>query len=176
LTEAQAHLLLLSERSALAWVLREQRMAFSAQRATRARTLPIGHRLFLYTTRGCYHNPTRDRGRIIGVATVQSQVLELDTPVLFAGRTFTVGCRLDVSKLAWRGAGIELAPLVPNLATFENKRGWGAKMRQTLVPLADEDVPILDRLLIPLLVPRLRALDSYLDAVPSASVAHEVAK
>jgi hypothetical protein len=172
---AEAHLLILSERAALVWVLSEQRMAFPASRAAEARALSVGHRLFLYTTRGCFHNPTRDRGRIIGNATVQSPARDLDEPVNLAGRTFTVGCRLAIPKLVPLGAGIELAPLVENLATFPNKLAWSARMRQTLVPLAAEDIPVIERLLSPLLVPRRRTLSSYLATVPAPSNAGSTA-
>lgn len=171
---ARAHLLVLSERTALAWVLREERMAFTAHRASDARTLSLGHRLFLYTTRGCFHNPTRDRGRIIGVATIASTLSDFGEPVHLAGRTFTVGCRLSISKLVPRGGGIELAPLVQSLASFPNKRPWSARMRQTLVPVVADDIPLLDQLLVPLLVPRRRALDTYLHAVPVVATASPV--
>ncbi|HKF79950.1 MAG TPA: hypothetical protein VKB17_03920, partial [Thermoleophilaceae bacterium] len=67
---AATYLLILGEREALAWVLREQRMAFSARRARSASALTLGDRLLLYTTRGCFHNPTRDRGRVIGAGEV----------------------------------------------------------------------------------------------------------
>jgi hypothetical protein len=150
-------------------------MAFPAHRAAEARALPLGHRLFLYTTRGCFHNPTRDRGRIIGSATIESRACDLAEPVHLADRAFTVGCRLAIPKLVPRGTGIELAPLVQNLATFQKKHAWSARMRQTLVPVAAEDIPLLDQLLSPLLVPRRRALDSYLAAIPTPATANPLA-
>lgn len=163
-----AHFLVLSERSALAWVLGVQRMAFPAHRVAEARRLPLRHRLFLYTTRGCFHNPTRDRGRIIGTATIESPVSDLQDPMQLAGRVFTAGCRLAIPKLIPRSEGLDLAPLVPHLVSFPNKHAWSARMRQTLVPIAAEDVPFIDQLLSPLLIPRRRALISYLSAVPRA--------
>lgn len=171
-TEIPARLLVLSDRVALAWVLREQRMAFHANRAADARALAIGDRLFVYTTRGCFHNPTRDRGRVIGEAMVASPVSDLDEPVELAGRTFSVGCRLRITQLARFRDGVELAPLVPRLATFPNPRGWRTRMRQTLVPLHDRDIPILEELLLPLLQPRAAVVGEYLAAArPSLGVA-----
>ena len=155
---------MLSDRVALAWVLRDQRMAFHANRAADARALAIGDRLFVYTTRGCFHNPTRDRGRVIGEATIASGVSDLDEPVELAGRTFSVGCRLRITKLARLRDGVELAPLVPRLATFPNPRGWRTRMRQTLVPLHNRDIPILEELLAPLLQPRATVIGKYLAA------------
>lgn len=164
MSERRTHLLLLSERIALAWVLREQRMAFAPHRAADARALNVGDRLSLYTTRGCFHNPTRDRGRIIADALVASRVADLDEPLTLAGRTFTVGCRLRIPRLAPLHRGVALAPLVPGLTTFPNPRGWSTKLRQTLVALEDEDVPLIEGLLTPLLRPRTAVLDEYLAA------------
>src|SRR4051812_31668265 len=94
-----AHLLVIGERTALAWVLGEQRMAFTANRRTEASRLRRGDALLLYTTRGPYHTPTRDRGRVIGEATVLAPVAPLTEPVAFEGREFPIGCPLRVERL-----------------------------------------------------------------------------
>jgi hypothetical protein len=167
---ARAHLLLLSEREALAWVIQEQRMAFASHRAASARTLAVGHRLFLYTTRGCFHNPTRDRGRIIAEAVVGSSVTELADPIELAGRTFTVGCRLRIPRVAPLRTGVELAPLVPRLDSFPDAAAWTARMRQTLVPLAEPDISVIAALLEPFLRPRDDVLDHYLEAARASAV------
>lgn len=121
-----ARLLLLADSEALAWVLSEQRMAFRAHRAADAGALKVRDRLFLYTTRGCFRNPTRDRGRIIGEASVASKVADLDDPVEIGGRIFTIGCRLKIKQLTPLHQGVELAPLVSQLKTFPNPVGWSA--------------------------------------------------
>jgi hypothetical protein len=159
-----AHLLPLSEREALVWVLQEQRMAFASHRAASARALPKGHRLFLYTTRGCFHNPTRDRGRVIAEAVISSAVTDLPDPIELAGRIFTVGCQLRIPRVAPLRTGVELAPLVPHLGSFPDAATWSARMRQTLVPLVEADVPIITELLAPILQSRSEVLDDYLEA------------
>jgi hypothetical protein len=108
-------LLIISERSALAWVLKEERMAFPGGRIGSARELAVDDRLLLYTTRGCFHNPTRDRGRVIGVARVRTEVEELREPVRLADRHLTAGCSIEIEALARLHHGLELAPLVPRL-------------------------------------------------------------
>ncbi|MFE2607360.1 hypothetical protein ACFXDI_29295 [Streptomyces mirabilis] len=91
------HLLIIGDRAALSWMVTEQRMAFPAGRSKAARALEEGDEVFLYTTRGCFRNPTRDLGRVIGRALATSSVRVLDEPVVFGERTSTEGCRLEVS-------------------------------------------------------------------------------
>lgn len=55
-------LLVISNRQALRWILSEQRMAFSPSRNKEPDTLFQDDKLVLYTTRGCFHSPARDRG------------------------------------------------------------------------------------------------------------------
>jgi hypothetical protein len=142
---ANSYLLIIGDREALAWVLRESRMAFSRRGAREAAELRIGDRLFLYTTRGCFHNPTHDRGRVIGEAQVASEVEKLDDPIVIAGRTFTAGCALEVRSLAPLRSGVELGPLVPKLRAFPSNDGWGARLRRTLVALPTRDVRVIQR-------------------------------
>jgi hypothetical protein len=63
--EATAFLVPIGNRDALRWILAESRMAFVAERAALVEKLRTGTRLFLYTTRGCFKNPSGDRGRVI---------------------------------------------------------------------------------------------------------------
>jgi hypothetical protein len=110
-----------------------------------AAVLESGDLLLLYTTRGCFHNPTRDRGRVIGEAAVESDVKALDPQVELSGRKFTTGCRISVSRLAPAREGIELAPLVPKLRAFPDPESWSTRMRRPLVPLPPTDVKFLRR-------------------------------
>jgi hypothetical protein len=80
---SRKYLLVIGEAAALAWVLAEQRMAFPAFRRSEVMKLAIGDELFIYTTRECFHNPTRDVSRVIGLANVTSEVRDLDEPVVF---------------------------------------------------------------------------------------------
>ena len=71
----------IGDRDALWWVLSEQRMAFPMKRRRRTLDeLEAGDALYLYTTRGAFGNPTRDRGRVIGRATADQAVRPLDAP------------------------------------------------------------------------------------------------
>lgn len=134
-----AHLLIISERAALGWVLRNRRMAFPAARRSLACQLDVGAELMLYTTRSCFHNPTKHRGRVMGLARTASPVVTLDEPVEVASRTFHLGCDLDIDGLAEPLGGVELAPLVPRLSSFPRKDTWAAFLRRPLVPLTRPD-------------------------------------
>src|SRR5262245_1603920 len=85
---SRSYLLILGDRDAIAWVLREQRMAFPATPRAELASLAVDDRLLLYATRSAWGNPTRDRGRVIGRATVRSAVRALDEPLEIAGRSF----------------------------------------------------------------------------------------
>lgn len=134
------YLLPISDREPLAWILRESRTAFPSYRRGDASKLEAGDQLILYTTRGCFHNPTRDRGRIVGSAEVAAPAHDLEEPVRFSGREFSIGIELEITKLLPRGEGIELAPLIPQLSdSFPNSRAWSARLRRALVPIAPSD-------------------------------------
>lgn len=141
--ESNTYLLVLGEQEGLIWVLTSSRMAFTASRAPLASRLQPGDQLLLYLSRGALHNPTRDRGRIIGRALVDGPVMPLRDSLWLGGREFVVGCARSIQGLAPFQRGVELAPLVRRLRTFPNKRAWSARMRQPLVRVADEDIPVL---------------------------------
>lgn len=162
--ERASYLLILGDREAVAWVLSEERMAFSRNRAASARELIRGDRLLLYTTRGAFHNPTRDRGRVIGVASVASEVEELDQPIRVAGREFEFGCDLVIESLARLGEGIQLAPLVQQLRVFPQPAAWSAQMRRPLLRLPTADARLLLRDLDRVAGPVDEALEGYLAA------------
>jgi hypothetical protein len=166
---SDAYLVVLGERAAIAWVLREQRMAFPATRRAEVTRLAPGDRLFLYATRGAWHNPTRDRGRIIGTATVDSPVRALDRPLQIAGMTFHSGCGLRIDGVVPYPGGVELQPLVPRLAAFPKPQAWSVYLRRALVPLPERDAELLDGYVTPLLVPRESALPTYPGLNPDAA-------
>jgi hypothetical protein len=109
------YLLPISDREPLEWILSASRTAFPSYRRREADALGVGDKLLLYTTRGCFRNPTRDRGRVIGVATVESKARELERPVEFGGREFPLLVELSFDMLAPRERGVELAPLISRL-------------------------------------------------------------
>ncbi|MFE9870250.1 hypothetical protein ACFYON_06360 [Micromonospora sp. NPDC005686] len=162
---SRSYLLILGERDAIAWVLREQRMAFPATPRAEVAALNAGERLFLYATRSAWHNPTRDRGRIFGCATTQSAVHELDQPVEIAGRKFVSGCTLQIEGLVPYPGGIELQPMVEQLEAFPKRNAWSVYLRRALVVLPAADARLIDRRLRPLLQGHEDATPTYPGAV-----------
>lgn len=142
---SSSYLLVIGEREALAWILRESRMAFPATTRREVDRLEVGDTLFLLTTRGCFHNPGRDRTRVIGRATVTSEVAPLDTVPHIAGRDFPRGCDMEIHTLTPYLEGVELAPLVPRLEAFAGSAAWGMRLRRPLVSLGTSDDVEIDK-------------------------------
>ena len=157
-----AWLLVIGDKEALGWVLAERRMAFQQHRREQARRLQEGDSLLLYTTRGCFRNPTRDRGLVIAKAKVASPVEVLDDPVEIAGRRFELGCEIAFDSLTPRGAGVVLAELVAELDAFPDPASWSARMRRPLVALPSEDHELITARLTPQLRPAGKAIGEYL--------------
>ena len=162
ITMTRNYLLVIGEAAALAWVLAEQRMAFPAMRRSQAMALEPGDELLVYTTRGCFHNPTRDVGRVMALTGVTTHVRDLAEPVVFGERRYTSGCALDIQGVAALREGVELSPLVPELHVFPDAKSWSVQLRRPLVPLDAHDASLLRHRLIALLEPPDRHLESYL--------------
>ncbi len=86
----------------------------------------------LYVTRGAFHNPTRDRSQIIGLATVKSPVTRLRTPVAIGGREFMSACDLDTQIALPERQGLPVEPLAANLSFVKRKEVWGGYFRSGL--------------------------------------------
>jgi hypothetical protein len=157
----RTYLLPIADREPLAWILAEQRTAFPPWRAREAQALQHGDRLLLYTTRGCFHNPTRDRGKVIGLASVTAPASTLRKPVRFGDREYTVGVPFAIECLAPFRQGVELAPLVPQLSSFPNPRAWSGRMRRALVPVTVDDANLLVGELKQIAGPYPEALGGY---------------
>lgn len=128
-------ILVLGDRQAVGWVLSEQRAAFANQGRGITRLRP-DDRLLIHTTRGCFKNPTKHRGRIIAEATVTSLVTELPDPPRFAERTYPYGCTLHIEAAAPLHHGPNLADLAPRIAALDHAHtGWASRLRRTLVAL-----------------------------------------
>lgn len=140
----RSHLLILGDRDAIAWVVSRKRMAFTADRARAASAaVRAGDELFLYATRGAFHNPTRDRGRVFGRAAARAAVEELARPVLLVGREFTHGFAFELDALAPPRLGVDISQLIPSLTTFPNKTGWATSLRRPLLTLTAEDAQLI---------------------------------
>jgi hypothetical protein len=141
----------IADREPLAWILREQRTAFGENRAREAQALEVGDLLLLYTTRGCFRNPTRDRGRVVGRATVREQARRASRPPSFGDRQYPYVVELDIATFAPIREGLELSTLVPRLdRTFPDPATWSVRMRRALVPVDSGDAAVIDRELGPL--------------------------
>lgn len=157
----RSFLVVISHREPLGWVLTEQRMAFPAHRRREVTAAEPGDRLLLYATRGAFGSPTRDRGRVLADARLASSIVPLKEPVRFGDREFGLGCSIELRILAPVREGIDLAPLVPAMSSFPNKKGWAMYLRRPLVPLSDEDAEMLSRQLGPVAGPPAASLEGY---------------
>lgn len=153
-----AYLVVLGEREAILWVLLNQQMAFPLTPRREVSALRPGDELVLLTTRAAYHNPVRDRTRVIGTATVESKVAQLDPQVEIAGRAFASGCLIKLETLAPYLTGPEIGPLVSQIHALRGQKNWGMLLRKPLVPIDDSDVVLLKRKL----QSHLRSLDESL--------------
>jgi hypothetical protein len=168
----ETYLVVLSEREAISWLLREERLSFPATPRAEVAALAQGDELLLYATRGAWHNSTRDRGRVIGQARVTGPVRPLDEALELAGRRYHSQCRVRVTGLVPYPGGVEIAPLVPRLTAFPRPDSWSIYLRRALLWLPPADVALLGAELRPLLQPRPRVLDSYPHGVPTMAAAH----
>lgn len=157
----QSYLVVLGDRDAIGWVLREERMAFPSTPQAEVAALRQGDRLFLYATRGAWRNPTRDRGRIIGLARARSSVRRFDEPMEIVGRSFVSGCDLAIDGLVPYPGGVELQPLVAQLDAFPKPQAWSIYLRRALLRLSDADSETLLAQVMPHLVSRRDALPTY---------------
>jgi len=161
-----AYLAVLGERAAIRWLLEQQRIAFPATPRAEVADLSQGDRLLLYATRGAWHNPGRDRGRVIGSAVVTSAVRLLDEPVEIAWMRFRSGCDLDIDGVVRYPDGLELRPLVDRLDAFPKPHAWSIYLRRPLLRLSESDYELLTGALRPMLAARESVLPSY----PSVSM------
>ncbi len=125
--------------------------------------LEIGDELFVYTTRGCFHNPVRDAGLVMGLANVTTHVSDLAKSVVFGERRYTSGCALAIQGVAALREGVKLSALVTELHVFPDTATWGSQLRHPLVPLDDHDASLLRRHVTALLKP----LDRHIGRLPS---------
>lgn len=141
-------LAVVGDRRALAWVLSNSTVAFPEPRS---RLVPFekGDHIYLYTTRGCFGNPTRDRSRVIGKALALSSLKLNDDAVTFGDRTFPLEVRMQIASLAPLDEGIDFAALIPELTSFPKPERWSVYLRRSSMPITKRDADRLDKLLAP---------------------------
>ncbi len=100
-----------------------------------------------YVTRGAFHNPTRDRSQLAGLATVTTPVRTLRRPVQIAGRQFALACNLRIDVVLPERKGIPVAPLVSRLSFIKRKEVWGQYIPVGLIELPAHDLALLGEVL-----------------------------
>lgn len=161
------YLLVIGDRAGLSWIVSNGMMAFPSIRRRDASALKVGDGLLLYTSRNCFNNPTRDRGRVVGEAVVRTPVESLVPPIELVGRAFTSGCTIDIQSLAPVRTGVELAGLVDYLDAFPNPRSWAIRLRRSLLPLTAHDARLLRKELAMVTRPPEQTRAEYLRWLPS---------
>jgi hypothetical protein len=154
-----AYLLILADAEGLAWVLRNEQMAFTEKRVHLAEAIEEGDELLLYATRGCFGNPTRDRGRVIALGRALSALRRRHSEI--GGRTFDFVQDLTLNGACARGEGVELATRVAKMWSFPDAKTWSAHLRKPLLHLDSRDAQGLRRALEPLLRPLNEVIREY---------------
>jgi hypothetical protein len=144
---SQFWLTVLGHAAGARWVLEESRMAFGGGQAARAARIQPGDRLFLYTSRGAFKDPTRDEAQLLGLASVLTPVARLREPLLIADREFVVGCKLQITIALPLRAGVPFRPLVARMEFIRHKDSWSAYMRSSLIQLPTSDAWVLEQAL-----------------------------
>lgn len=162
--------MVIGDREGLGWILTTHRMAFSEPLRSEPRQLAPRDTLVLYTTRGCFKNPSRDRGRVIGEASVLTAPERSSDPLVIGDRTFPFMCDLRLTLLAPLGTGPDLAQHAAQLnALNASGRGWATRLRRPLVPLDEDDLHYLRSLSdYPKQRPTPRLTDPYTRWAPPA--------
>lgn len=140
------HLAIIGDRQALGWVLQEQRLAFPEPRYHHIfPALEAGDQLYLYTTRGCYRNPGRDRGLVIGTATVTGELERPLNPRVVRDRELPIEVPVRIEALAPLGDGVNVADTVGRMTSFPKPESWSVYLRRSLYLLTGHDAALLDR-------------------------------
>lgn len=124
---------------ALAWVVKSQRFAFAAPRASQARRLADGTKLFLYA------------GARAGLGTSQffAQAMCLGAPekrvpgVRVGGRLYSSVVHISIDRLAARGRGLPMEEILGQLEAFPSARNYGLYLRRSLLEVSAHDARVL---------------------------------
>ncbi|WP_186356372.1 hypothetical protein [Streptomonospora sp. PA3] len=166
--DGNAYLMVIGDQEALGWILSTQQTAFPATRRSDVAGLAAGDRMLVYTTRGCFRNPTRDQGRVIASAAVQGPVVRDDDPVRFGEREFPLRCPLLITEVAPFGSGVVLAEHVEHLHVFPDPRSWSVRLRRSPVALDDHDHRYVADRLQHCTRPLAEAIEDYTSRAASA--------
>ena len=128
-----------AEIQALRWVVDSSTMAFPESAGSRIAAMAKGDQVVLYTTRGAFHNPTRDEARLVGIATVEEDPERRSPPLEIAGREFVYACRVSIDILLPERTGASVRELASDLDLVAKPASWGAYFRQPPVRIGERD-------------------------------------
>lgn len=131
-----------AEIAGLRWVAEQKQMAFPASATAKAARMRKGDRAVLYTSRGAFHNPTRDEARLVGLVTVTGDCEPLDG-VEIAGREFTWACPISVELLLPERQGPSVRELAPRLELVQRPESWGGYFRNPPIEVSEHDWQLL---------------------------------
>ena len=127
------------EITALHWVVEHEQMLFAEHQKRRLTPMRVGDRAVLYTTRGAFHNPTRDEARLVGLATVQASPAHQEHPVMVGDREFTWACPVSIDLLHPERTGASVRNLVPTLDLVKKPPPWSSYFRQSPIRIGRAD-------------------------------------
>jgi hypothetical protein len=97
----------------------------------------------MYVARGAFHNPTRDRSQLAGLAKVTSPVRQLRRPVKIADREFVCACSLRLGAVLPERGGVPWNPSSRSWAS-SIAEGYGASIwADGLIALSREDMELV---------------------------------
>jgi hypothetical protein len=127
------------EIAALRWVIEHQQMLFADHQQRRLSTMRAGDRAVLYTSRGAFHNPTRDEARLVGLATVKARPSQPQSSTAFGVREFTWACPIDLDLMLPERTGASVRALVPELDMVKKPHAWSSYFRQSPISIGEDD-------------------------------------
>lgn len=170
-------IVILNEREAIRWVLTHHQIAFTAAAARReARALKPGDELFLYITRGAWHNPTRHRGQIVGSATLTTNVSAFDRPLEIARHQFITYAGIRITHLTKLQHGLDLSETAHELEAIKQPKAWYMYLRRSLLSINEVDAATIARLMPRSTDEASSVLSSYFDTRPEIRTVSGVAQ
>ena len=127
------------EITALRWVVEHEQMLFAEHQKRRLAGMRSGDRAVLYTTRGAFHNPTRDEARLVGLATVKTNPSQMDSPVMFGDREFPWAGPISIDLLLPERTGASVRDLVARLDLVKKPHAWSSYFRQSPIRIGRAD-------------------------------------
>ena len=143
-TERGGWVVALAEAEGLRWVLSHARMAWTQASARRASVVRPGDRLVLYVARGAFHNPTRDRSQLLGLAEVTSPCGGSTGPSRSPGGRSWPGATFASRWPSRSAGGVPVRELVDRLSFIRRKEVWGQYFPSGLVALPSPDLRVME--------------------------------